>query len=84
VAIFRELVNKRKSSYGNAQKAKIIYNYKRTKEKLLFKTTLSFVNQLPEDGNYRPKHVGGVPNINKLSYFYCCAFVGINIGKESS
>jgi len=43
-------------------------------------TTLSFVNQLPEDDCCMPKHVGGVSYIiNKLLYFYCFAVVGINI-----
>jgi len=26
-----------------------------------------------------PKHVGGVPYVNKVLYFYCTAVAGINI-----
>jgi len=42
-------------------------------------TTLSFVNQLPEDEYFMPKQVGGVSYINRVLYFYCFAVVGINI-----
>jgi hypothetical protein len=44
-------------------------------------TTLSFVNQLPEDDYCMPKHVGGVSYIIKKLFYYshCFADVGIHI-----
>ena len=33
-------------------------------------------NHLPEDGYFRPKHVGGVPYVYKLLSFNSCAVVG--------
>ena len=45
-------------------------------------TTLSLINQLPEDDYCMPKHVGGVSYVNKVLYFYCFAVVRINMVYE--